>query len=178
MAEETMPTPAVAETSAASSETPAETPKTEKITAAVDNAGDTAEKPAAKAKKEKPPAVEDKPFADFVQQDYLPALNKAFQKEGMQAVTLKFVNQAIPVTGLEQSPPCWQIEGDLGESRRFNLYFVDGDIQGQRAFSCTASGSSKVTLESFLIDERKMTLDLMVLGVIKRLNGQKWLSRN
>lgn len=172
MAEETTPQPAeAAETPVEAAEAPAAKPT-------ADATGEAAEKPAAKAKKEKPPAVEDKPFADFVQQDYLPALNKAFQKEGLQTVDLKFVNQSIPVAGLEQAPPCWQIEGKLGDSRRFNLYFVDGDIQGQRAFSCTASSSSKVTLESFLIDERKMTLDLMVLGLMKRLNGQKWLSRN
>ncbi|MGB3208973.1 MAG: DUF2996 domain-containing protein, partial [Crinalium sp.] len=34
------------------------------------------------------------------------------------------------------------------------------------------------TLEPFLIDERKVTLDLMVFGVIQRLNAQKWLVRN
>jgi len=34
------------------------------------------------------------------------------------------------------------------------------------------------TLEPFLIDERKVTLDLMVFGVMQRLNGQKWLERN
>jgi hypothetical protein len=27
-------------------------------------------------------------------------------------------------------------------------------------------------------DERKATLDLMVLFTLKRLNGQKWLARN
>jgi len=36
----------------------------------------------------------------------------------------------------------------------------------------------KGLLEPFLIDERKVTLDLMVFGVMQRLNGQKWLERN
>ncbi|MDE5116328.1 MAG: DUF2996 domain-containing protein, partial [Trichodesmium sp. St2_bin2_1] len=34
------------------------------------------------------------------------------------------------------------------------------------------------TLEPFLIDERKITLNLLVFGVIQRLNAQKWLSLN
>jgi len=38
--------------------------------------------------KEKAPAVEDKPFAEFVQQDYLPALKTAFAKQGVQNLEL------------------------------------------------------------------------------------------
>jgi len=33
-------------------------------------------------------------------------------------------------------------------------------------------------LEPFLIDERKAPLDLLVFGVIQRLNAQKWLQAN
>jgi hypothetical protein len=133
---------------------------------------------AAKPKKEKPPAVEDKPFAEFIKQDYMPALQSAFQKQGIDGVELQLVNQSIPVTGLEQMPACWQLQGHWEQNRRFNLYFLDGTLQGQRAFSCTSAAKSSVTLESFLIDERKITLDLLVLGLMQRLNGQKWLSRN
>ena len=34
------------------------------------------------------------------------------------------------------------------------------------------------TIEPFLLDERKITLDLLVFGVIQRLNAQKWLGGN
>ncbi|MGB3653084.1 MAG: DUF2996 domain-containing protein, partial [Rivularia sp. (in: cyanobacteria)] len=51
------------------------------------------------------------------------------------------------------------------------------DIKGKKAFSCN-EGKRPSTLESFLIDERRITLDLMVFGVVQRLNGQKWLGRN
>ena len=67
----------------------------------------------------------------------------------------------------------WQQNG----SRQFNLYFPKEDIQGQRAFSCN-EGSRPSTLEPFLIDERKVTLDLLLYGVLQRLDGQKWLERN
>ena len=66
---------------------------------------------------------------------------------------------------------------DKNDSRQFNLYFPDEDIQGKRAFSCN-EGSHPSTLEPFLIDERKVTLDLLIYGLVQRLNGQKWLQLN
>jgi len=134
-------------------------------------------KPAA-AKKEKGPAVEDKPFADFIQQDYLPALKSALSKQGVAELELTFKKQQVAVPGYNQTD-CWQIVGrwQNGSSRQFNIYFPQEDIQGQRAFSCN-EGPQPSTLEPFLIDERKVNLDLMVYGVVQRLNGQKWLTRN
>lgn len=141
--------------------------------AAAKAAGD---KPAA-AKKEKKPSVEDKPFAEFMQQDYLPALQKAFAEQGVQGVDLAFKKQKFPVVGYEQDE-CWQIVGHWEKgSRQFNLYFPEEDIQGSKFFSCN-EGSRPSTLEHFLGDERKMSLDLMIYGVMQRLNGQKWLVRN
>lgn len=136
---------------------------------------DKADKPA--AKKEKAPAVEDKPFAEFMQQYYLPALQKAFTTQGVKEANLEFTKQKVAIAGYDANE-CWQIKGSLHNGlRQFNVYFPQEDIQGQRAFSCN-EGSKPSTLESFLIDERKVTLDLLVFGVIQRLNGQKWLTRN
>lgn len=135
--------------------------------------------PAAKgAKKEKPPAVEDKPFAEFIQQYYLPALQKAIAAEGVQDLDLTFAKQKVPIAGYDQND-CWQVIGSWqnGFLHQFNVYFLQENIQGQRAFSCN-EGSHPSTLESFLIDERKVNLDLMVFGVMQRLNAQKWLTRN
>lgn len=147
----------------------AKPPKKEKAPA------DTADKPA--AKKEKAPALEDKPFAEFMQQHYLPALQKAFATQGVPEANLEFTKQKVPISGYEANE-CWQIKGSLDNGlRQFNVYFPQENIQGQRAFSCN-EGSKPSTLESFLIDERKVTLDLLVFGVIQRLNGQKWLTRN
>lgn len=143
--------------------------------AAAKAAGD---KPAA-AKKEKKPAVEDKPFAEFIQQDYLPALKSALAQQGVKDLELTFEKQKVPIAGYNQTDACWQIMGrwQNGGQRQFNLYFPQEDIQGQRAFSCN-EGPQPSTLEPFLIDERKVSLDLMVFGVVQRLNGQKWLVRN
>ncbi|NEU82124.1 DUF2996 domain-containing protein [Nostoc sp. UIC 10630] len=138
------------------------------------------EKPAAKAaKKEKAPSVEDKPFVEFIEQDYLPALQKAIAQKGVQDLQVSFAKQKLPITGFESAEECWQIIGSWKETgaRQFNLYFPEEDIQGKKGFSCN-EGKKPSTLESFLIDERKITLDLLVFGLVQRLDGQKWLGIN
>jgi Protein of unknown function (DUF2996) len=138
--------------------------------------------PEAKAvppKKEKPPAVEAKPFTDFIQQDYLPALTQALIDKGVTDLQLDLERAKIPVKGFETAPECSQVIGRWGGgSRQFNIYFFDENIQGQRAISCVDLGNKSSTIESFLIDERKITLDLLVSGLVLRLNSQKWLMRN
>jgi len=137
------------------------------------------EKPAAaKAKKEKAPAVEDKPFVEFIEQDYLPALQKAIAQQGVEDLKVTFAKQKVPIKGFESAEESWQIIGSLQNGLyNFNLYFPEEDIQGKKGFSCN-EGKKPSTLESFLIDERKITLDLLVYGLVQRLNGQKWLGRN
>ncbi len=130
-------------------------------------------------KKEKPPAVEDKPFADFISQDYLPALQQALSEQGVSDLTIGLECTKIAVTGFETAPDCSQVVGRWsGGKRQFNLYFFDDNIQGQRAISCMDRVTTASSIEPFLIDERKITLDLLVSGVVLRLNGQKWLTRN
>lgn len=146
-------------------------------------AGDGAEdgKPA-KAKKEKGPSVEDKPFADFIQQDYIPALKEGLAKQGIQNVKLTLEKRKIEIAGFTQAPECSQIIGSWSsgrnQPREFILYFFKDDINGQKGFSYSESTAKPSTLESFLIDERKVNLGLLVFGVLQRLNAQKWLVRN
>ena len=137
-----------------------------------------AAKPAA-PKKGKPPKVEDKPFADFIHQDYLPALKSALTSQGLEDVEVVLEKQKILVSGLGSNTDCWQVIGRWPAGKRqFNIYFPKADIAGPRAFSCSDIGAKPSTLEPFLIDERKITLKLLVFGVLQRLNGQKWLSAN
>jgi hypothetical protein len=168
------PSDAVSDVDESAQTKPARKPAAKKA-----DAPPTGEKPAARAKKEKAPAVEDKPFAEFIQQDYLPALKTAFAKQGVQNLELNFEKQKVPIAGYNQANDCWQVTGrwQNGILHQFNIYFPQEDIQGQRAFSCN-EGSKPSTLEPFLIDERRVTLDLMVFGVMQRLNSQKWLARN
>ena len=134
-------------------------------------------KPAA-AKKPKPPAVEDKPFPEFIEQHFTPALQKSFADEGIEDMQLNFSKEKLPA-GLSNKEEYWQVIGNWQNGQRqFNLYFLDENIKGKKAFSYSTNGSVPSTIESFMIDERKVTLNLMVLYTLQRLNGQKWLHRN
>jgi hypothetical protein len=127
-------------------------------------AAKTEDKPTAK-KPPKKEAVEDKPFADFIQQDYLPGLQKAFAARQIQDLQLSFANN--------------QVSGVWNDGqRKFTVYFPDASIQGRKGFSEASNGVSASTIEPFLIDERKATLDLLIFGVIQRINAQKWFGKN
>lgn len=117
------------------------------------------------AKKPKKEAIEDKPFGEFVHDHFLPALAKAFAEREYQDLELSFVSNQL--TG----------KWDDGQ-KQFTLYFPDGDIQGRKAFSESTNGVPASTIEPFLIDERKVSLDLLVFGVIQRINAQKWFGQN
>jgi len=187
MAEETTPneageqTPQEAPAAAEAEGTPESKPAAKKPPKAAGDGGED-DKPAPKAKKEKAPALEDKPFSDFVQQDYLPALKNSLAKQGIQNLDLTFEKQKILVPGYSSAPECWQVVGRWSsgpkQPRQFNIYFLKEDIQGPKAFSYSESGGKPSTLESFLIDERKVNLGLLIYGALQRLNGQKWLVRN
>lgn len=145
------------------------------------NAAATEAKPA-KAKKEKAPTAEDKPFANFIQEDLLPALKTGLEEQGITGVELTFAKQPIAVKGFSQYPDCSQLVGvwssGYKQLRQFNLYFFDDDINGKKGFSYSESDSPASTLESFRIDERKSDLGLLVFWTLQRLNAQKWLVRN
>ncbi|QYO62819.1 DUF2996 domain-containing protein [Leptolyngbya sp. 7M] len=52
------------------------------------------------------------------------------------------------------------------------------DIQAPKFFTCADNGAQPTLIESFMIDERKVNLDLLLLYTVQRLNGQKWLVMN
>jgi Protein of unknown function (DUF2996) len=159
--------PAATEASAPATDTPSS-----------DTATPSAEK-SVPPKKEKPPAVEAKPFIEFIEQDYLPALTQALVEKGVTDLHVSLEQAKIAVKGFETAPACSQVIGHWADGKRqFNIYFFEDNIQGKRAISCVDRASKSSTIESFLIDERKITLDLLVSGLVLRLNSQKWLLRN
>ncbi|MGC9528143.1 MAG: DUF2996 domain-containing protein [Limnospira sp.] len=135
-------------------------------------------KPAAKAKKEKPPAVEDKPFLEFMEGHYVPALQTALQEQGIEDLQLQFVNGKFPPS-LKIAEECPQVKGSwLGGRRQFTVYFPGEDIKGPKFFTWASDGTQPSSIEGFLGDERRINLDLLVFGVVQRLNAQKWLALN
>ncbi len=133
-------------------------------------------KPAGEAKpsKAKPPAPEDQPFDSFVPQLLIPALAKEIQGYGGPAPELSFEQGAMPVVGAD----CWMVKGTLPGQRRFWLCFTAADINAAKTVAVAEAGSEPSLLESFLIDEKKMSLALLVSRLVQRLNGQKWLGPN
>jgi hypothetical protein len=142
-------------------------------------AADAKPKAAAK-KKEKPPKLEDKPFNEFMEQHFVPELNKALEKEGWTGVQLAFEKAPLAVKGASQDDEYWQVQGirQTSGDRQFNVVFAKEDISGPKYFYYSQGDSPSSTVEQFMGDERRITLDLMVLYTLQRLNGQKWLTRN
>ncbi|MCX5956823.1 MAG: DUF2996 domain-containing protein [Cyanobacteria bacterium] len=130
-----------------------------------------AAKPAAKAK---PPAPEEQPFERFVPDLLLPAIAMECRTYGGPAPELSFHQGPMPVVGSD----CWMVEGQLPGERRFWLCFTNPDIQASKTVAVAEAGAEPSLLESFLIDERKTTLALLVSRLVQRLNGQKWLGPN
>ncbi|ERN39945.1 protein of unknown function (DUF2996) [Rubidibacter lacunae KORDI 51-2] len=140
-----------------------------------------AKQPTAKAaKKEKPPAIENKPLPEFAAEHLIPALRDAFRAEGIENVDLEFVEGVLPFDGADpEEDRCQYLLGNWnGGDRRFGLYFLDSNLVGNKIFTHASGGTQPSEIESFMIDERKVTLGLLVLYVMQRLNGQKWLSPN
>lgn len=133
-----------------------------------------AAKPAA-AKKEKPPKPEDKPFDEFIQQHYLPSLKQSLESKGVDDLSLTFNQQTFEPLG----QACWQVQGRWFKGQRqFVVAFSEADISSTKAFAYADAGATPSYVEPFLSDERRVNLELLIYGVVQRLNGQKWLGRN
>ena len=146
---------------------------------AAQEATPTAKEPPAKGAaqagpKPKAPALEDKPFAAYISQDLLPALAKECQAYGGPAPALSFEEGPMPVVGI----PSWMVMGELPGSRKFWLCFTAPELEAAKMIALAEAGAEPSLLESFLIDEKKMTLPLLVSRLVQRLNGQKWLGPN
>ena len=123
---------------------------------------------------EKPPKPEDKPFELFIAEEFIPDLIQALTKLGSKPIQINLENGARPITGDE----CWMVIGEIANSRRFWLCFDTNKITSRKTISIAEQGSSPSVLESFLIDEKRITKTLLISRLLQRLNGQKWLGAN
>ena len=152
----------------------------EKTTQSASTADSAKAKAAPKAKKEKPPKLEDKPFNEFMEQHFVPGLDKALKDGGWDGVELMFDKSPLAVKGAESDDVYWQVQGHKPglTDRQFNIVFTKEDIKGPKFFYYGQGKGPSSGVEQFMGDERRITLDLMVLYTLQRLNGQKWLTRN
>lgn len=104
-------------------------------------------------------------FTNFIEQELIPALQKAFNDRGITDIVLTY--QDLKLKG------SWR-----NNQRQFILFFAKEDINAQKAFACSDGKTEPRTIEPFLGDERKIGLDLIIFGLMQRLNAQKWLMPN
>ncbi len=130
--------------------------------------------PSIAKKPPKPPKVEEKPFNEFINNHFIPGLKKAIQDKGIQVTEIKLLDGDRPVVGGN----CWMVFCELTEQRRFWLCFDTDKITSEKTILLAESNTKPSILESFLIDEKKTTLALLISRVLQRLNGQKWIGAN
>ena len=121
-----------------------------------------------------PPKIEDKPFNEFITSYFIPELKKSIQKKGVEVKSINLSQGNRPVVGGK----CWMVFCELAEDRKFWLCFNNELITSDKTILLAESDSDPSIVESFLIDEKKTTLALLVSRILQRLNGQKWFGSN
>ena len=122
----------------------------------------------------KPPKIEDKSFEEFIKSHFIPGLKASIEEKGTLVIEIKLIEGNRPVVG----GYCWMVYCEISDQRKFWLCFNKNIITSDKTILLSESNSPPGIVESFLIDEKKTTLPLLISRVLQRLNGQKWLGFN
>ena len=133
---------------------------------------DTPVKPFTKPKKELP--IEKKPFQEFINIHLIPALIEEINQRGLEINNIKLTNTNRPIAG----DKCWVINCEVKDTCNFWLSFEKEDISSLKSISLSKPNQKPSIIESFLIDEKRITLKLIISRVLQRLNGQKLIGVN
>ena len=129
-------------------------------------------KPITKPKKELP--VEKKPFQEFINIHLIPALIEEINQRGLEIKNINLSNTNRPIAG----DKCWVINCEIKDICNFWLSFEKDDISSLKRISLSKPNQKPSIIESFLIDEKRITLKLIISRVLQRLNGQKLIGVN
>ncbi len=140
--------------------------------AAVKNGIETPAKPITKPKKE--PPIEKKPFQEFINIHLIPALIEEINQRGLEINNINLTNTKRPIAG----DKCWVINCEIKDTCNFWLSFEKDDISSLKSISLSKPNQKPSIIESFLIDEKRITLKLIISRVLQRLNGQKLIGVN
>ena len=128
--------------------------------------------PIPKPKKELP--IEKKPFQEFINIHLIPSLIQEINQRGLEINNINLENTNRPIAG----DKCWVINCEIKDVCNFWLSFEKEDISSLKSISLSKPNQKPSIIESFLIDEKKITLKLIISRVLQRLNGQKLIGVN
>ncbi|CAM6082768.1 unnamed protein product [Calypogeia fissa] len=139
-------------------------PKESKSDVAVEKKEASAEpRPKAAPKKVVPQSLK-----EIMIDNVIPLLTTALSKEaGITDLDVAFEDNQLKTSFLK---------GDIAYCHW--VFFPDGILEGARGASLTSHGAPPSTIEPFLVDEKKITPELLVFWIKKRLFAQNILSMN
>ena len=138
----------------------------------IKNGNDVPVKNIPKPKKELP--IEKKPFQEFVNVHLIPSLTEEINQRGLEINYINLQNTNRPIAG----DKCWVINCEINDTCNFWLSFEKDDISSLKSISLSKPNQTPSIIESFLIDEKRITLKLIISRVLQRLNGQKLIGVN
>ena len=125
-----------------------------------------------KPKKELP--IEKKPFQEFINDHLIPSFIEEINLRGLEINEINLQNTNRPIAG----DKCWVINCEIKDTCNFWLSFEKEDISSLKSISLSKPNQKPSIIESFLIDEKRITLKLIISRVLQRLNGQKLIGVN
>ena len=118
--------------------------------------------------------IEKKPFQEFINLHLIPSLTEEINKRGLEVNNINLNNTFRPIAG----DKCWVINCEIKDICTFWLSFEKDDISSSKSISLSKPNQKPSIIESFLIDEKRITLKLIISRVLQRLNGQKLIGVN
>jgi hypothetical protein len=125
-------------------------------------------------KPKKEPPIENKPFQEFINNHLIPTFREEINKRGLEISSINLKNTNRPIAG----DKCWVITCEIKNTCSFWLSFEKEDISSLKSISLSKPNQQPSIIESFLIDEKRITLKLIISRVLQRLNGQKLIGVN
>ena len=122
----------------------------------------------------KEPPIEKKPFLEFINDYLIPEIKNEFKLKGKEVNKINLQKTHRPIA----EDLCWVIYCEINDTCNFWLSFEKDDITSLKSFSLCKNYEKPSIIESFLIDEKKITLKLIISRILQRLNGQKLIGAN
>ena len=118
--------------------------------------------------------IEKKPFQEFINIHLIPSLKEEISQRGLEINNINLSNTNRPIAG----DKCWVVNCEIKDTCNFWLSFEKDDISSLKSISLSKPNQNPSIIESFLIDEKRITLKLIISRVLQRLNGQKLIGVN